>query len=198
MQTQERIGVQPQTSVDGVLIQQARAGDEHAFEGLVRRYQRPLFQYIYHFVGDYDLACDIFQQVFLQLYRSLPTIRTTQPLKPWLLRVAHNGCVSELRRKRLIHFSDLEGADEEDSCPLVTLADGKPLPEEMAEQHDLQQRLRQAIFALPPKLRAVVVLRYATQLSFPEIVQALGIPVATAKARFQRARPLLRASLRGE
>jgi RNA polymerase sigma-70 factor (ECF subfamily) len=156
MQTQERTGVQPRTSVDGVLIQQARAGDEQAFEGLVRRYQGPLFQYIYHFVGDYDLACDIFQQVLLQLYRSLPTLCTIQPLKPWLLRVAHNGCVSELRRRRLIHFSELEVVDEEeDSCPLIELADREPLPEEVAERHDLQQRLQQAIVALPPKFRAI-------------------------------------------
>jgi RNA polymerase sigma-70 factor (ECF subfamily) len=198
MQTQERTGVQPYTSVDGVLIQQALAGDEHAFEGLVRRYQGPLFQYIYHFVGDYDLACDVFQQVLLQLYRSLPTLCTIQPLKPWLLRVAHNGCVSELRRKRLTHFSELEAVDEEeDSYPLVELADREPLPEEVAERHDLQQRLQQAIVALPPKIRAVVVLRYAAHLGFAEIGQTLGIPLSTAKARFQRAKPLLRASLIG-
>jgi RNA polymerase sigma-70 factor (ECF subfamily) len=67
----------------------------------------------------------------------------------------------------------------------------------VAERHDLQQRLRQAIFALPLKLRAVVVLHYAAQLSFAEIGQTLGIPVATAKARFQRAKPLLRANLIG-
>jgi RNA polymerase sigma-70 factor (ECF subfamily) len=198
MQTQERTAVQPHTSVDGILIQRALAGDEQAFEGLVRRHQGPLFQYIYHFVGDYDLACDVFQQVLLQLYLSLPTLQTAQPLKPWLLRVAHNGCVSELRRKRLIHFSELEAVDEEeDSCPLVELADCGPLPEEMAERHDLQQRLQQAIVALPPKFRAIVVLRYAAHLSFAEIGQTLGIPVSTAKARFQRAKPLLRANLTG-
>jgi RNA polymerase sigma-70 factor (ECF subfamily) len=114
------------------------------------------------------------------------------------LRVAHNGCISELRRKRLTHFSELEAVDEEeDSCPLVELADREPLPEEVAERHDLQQRLRQAIVALPPKMRAVVVLRYAAHLSFTEIGQTLGIPMSTAKAHFQRAKPLLRASLTG-
>jgi RNA polymerase sigma-70 factor (ECF subfamily) len=115
-----------------------------------------------------------------------------------LFRVAHNRCIDELRRKQFLYFSQLERVDdEEDSSPLAALCDHEPLPEEVAERHDLQQRLQQAIVALPPKLRAVVVLRYVAHLSFAEIGQTLEIPVSTAKARFQRAKPLLRASLTG-
>jgi RNA polymerase sigma-70 factor, ECF subfamily len=205
MQTQERTEVQDQksSSRDAILIEYARAGDAMAFEVLVRRYHAPLFHFICHFLGEhdlgeYDLACDVLQHVFLQFYLSLPTIRTNQPLRAWLYRVAHNRCIDELRRKRFIHFSKLERTDdEENSSPLAALCDRESLPEEVAERHDLQQRLSRAISALPPKLRAIVVLRYASHLSFSEIGQTLGIPEATAKTYFHRARPLLRASLTG-
>ena len=187
---------QPPEITDGMLVQQILAGDQQAFEILVRRYNTPLFNFICHCLGDYDLACDISQQVFLQLYISMPTLRTGEPLKAWLFQVARNRCLDELRRKRAIHFSDLEISNEEDELsPLAIVPDQQPLPDEVAEHHDLQRALREAIDALPPKFRSVVLLRYTGQLSFSEIGKALQMPEATAKTYFQRARPLLRAAL---
>ncbi|WP_297151366.1 sigma-70 family RNA polymerase sigma factor [Thermogemmatispora sp.] len=193
MTKQER----PAVNIDGILAQKALAGDEQAFEMLLKRYQTPLFSFIYHFLGDYDQACDILQQVFLQLYISLPKLRTGEPLKAWLFQVARNRCLDELRRKRAVHFSELEGnADEDELSPLDALPDGSPLPEELAEHHDLQRLLGEAIQTLPPRFRAVVLLRYLAQLSFAEIGQTLQMPEATAKTYFQRAKPLLRTALR--
>ncbi len=181
---------------DGVLAQQTLAGDQQAFEALVKRYSTPLFNFICRFLGDYDQACDISQQVFLQLYLSLSTLRTGDPLKAWLFQVARNRCLDELRRKHAIHFSELESvSDEDELSPLAAMPDTSPLPEELAERHDLQERLQQAIEALPPKFRSVVLLRYAGQLSFSEIGQVLNMPEATAKTYFQRAKPLLRTAL---
>src|ERR1700730_749034 len=181
---------------DGVLVQYVLAGDHQAFEILVNRYNVPLFNFICHFLGDYDQACDISQQVFLQLYISLPTMRLGDPLKAWLFQVARNRCLDELRRKHAIHFSELESAnDEDDLSPLASMPDTSPLPEELAEHHDLQECLQRAIEALPPKFRSVVLLRYAGQLSFSEIGQVLAMPEATAKTYFQRAKPLLRTAL---
>jgi RNA polymerase sigma factor (sigma-70 family) len=196
MQMREHVKVHYPEVADGVLAQQALKGDQGSFEVLVQRYSGSLFNFICHFLGDYDAACDILQQVFLQLYISLPNLRTGEPLKAWLFQVARNRCLDELRRKRAIHFSELESASDEDELsPLAALPDTSPLPEEMAERHDLQECLQRAIQALPTKFRAVVLMRYASQLSFSEIGQALNMPEATAKTYFQRAKPLLRASL---
>lgn len=196
MQVRERAKTQIPEITDGMLVKQTLAGDQQAFEVLVRRYNVPLFNFICHCLGDYDLACDVSQQVFLQLYISMPTLRTGEPLKAWLFQVARNRCLDELRRKRAIHFSELEaGNDEDDLSPLAIMPDTRPLPEELAERHDLQQALRKAIESLPPKFRSVVLLRYAGQLSFSEIGRTLNMPEATAKTYFQRARPLLRAAL---
>src|SRR5271165_3452257 len=131
---------------DGMLVQQALAGDQGAFESLVCRYNTAIFNFICHCLGDYDLACDVSQQVFLQLYISMPTLRTGEPLKAWLFQVARNRCLDELRRKKAVHFSELEGInDEDDLSPLDIMPDPHPLPDVIAERHDLQHTLRQAI-----------------------------------------------------
>ncbi|MDQ2713996.1 MAG: sigma-70 family RNA polymerase sigma factor [Chloroflexota bacterium] len=200
MQLQERT---PDTQkslseyTDGFLAQQTLSGDQQAFEGLVNRYNTGLFNFICHFLGDYDQACDILQQVFLQLYISLPKLRTGEPLKAWLFQVARNRCLDELRRKRAIHFSELETvSDEDEISPLAALPDSGPLPDDLAERQDVQDALREAIDGLPPKFHSVVLLRYTAQLSFSEIGQVLDMPEATAKTYFQRAKPLLRTALK--
>ncbi|HEY6541679.1 MAG TPA: sigma-70 family RNA polymerase sigma factor, partial [Ktedonobacteraceae bacterium] len=81
---------------------------------------------------------------------------------------------------------------------LLSLSDPNPLPEEVAERHDLRSAVQRAIDDLPPRYRRVVLLRYAGQQSFAEIGQALSIPAATAKTHFQRAKVLLRDALTTE
>ncbi len=96
----------------------------------------------------------------------------------------------------MLYFSELEQeADEEERLPLASLPDFHPLPEELAEHHDLQHALQQAIQALLPKFRTVVLLRSAGQLRFAERGRVLQMPAATAKASFSRARRRLAALL---
>lgn len=197
MQLRERVKDQHIEATDGMLAQQTLAGDQVAFEKLVQRYSSSLFNFISRFLNDYDAASDILQQVFTQLYISLPNLRTGEPLKAWLFQVARNRCLDELRRKRVIHFSELQSSNEDDDLsPLAIIPDNSPLPEDVAEHHDLQHILQEAIADLPPKFRAVVLLRYAAQLSFSEIGRTLHMPEATAKTYFQRAKPLLRTTLK--
>ena len=179
---------------------QTRAPEDVLFERLVQQYNTALFHFVYRFLGDYDSASDICQQVFVQLYTFLPTLHTDRPLTSWLFHVARNRCLDELRRKRALSFTELENEgvhshEEEDPSLLQLVPDPHPLPDEVIEQHDLQRLLWEAIRALPPKLRQVVALRYGNELSYAEIGAILHIPPATAKTYFQRAKPLLRAYL---
>jgi RNA polymerase sigma factor (sigma-70 family) len=196
MRTQECKNIQATELSDGLLAFQCLNGNERAFERLFERYRPALFKFIFRMLHEYDLACDILQHVFLQLYISLPTLKTEKPLKSWLFQVARNRCLDELRRKRVVRFSELETSNEEGESEMLTfMPDPHPLPEEIAERHDVQDRLLSAIQCLPPKFRSVVFLRYSKQLTFPEIGKTLGMPEATAKTYFSRAKPLLRASL---
>src|SRR5260370_13352985 len=106
----------------------------------------------------------------LQLYLSLPKLRTGEPLKAWLYQVARNRCLDELRRKRAMHFSELEKEiDEEEQSLVATMQDKSPLPDEVGERRDVQEILLKAIGALPPQFRAVVLLPYSAHLSHAEI-----------------------------
>src|SRR5437660_12696291 len=127
MQIRETRQIEPIEITDGVLAQQSLEGDEYAFESLVHRYSTQLFNFIYRFLGDYDQACDILQHVFIRLHSSLNTLRTDKPLKAWLFQVARNRCLDELRRKRVIHFSELESLNEgEDISPLADIPSPDP------------------------------------------------------------------------
>lgn len=191
----EKTGAPDVLMSDALLAQMTLDGDQQAFEILVRRYSTTLFNFIYRFLGDYDQASDILQQVSLRFYTSLPRLGTGEPFKPWLFRVARNCCVDELRRRRrsAIHFSQLEAENTEgDVLCLGDMPDPGLLPDELMECQDLQRLLQEAIQSLPPKFRSVVLLRYVSQLSFAEIGKTLGMPEATAKTYFHRAKMLLR------
>jgi RNA polymerase sigma factor (sigma-70 family) len=180
---------------DTVLAQQVKSGDQGAFEVLVQRYRTPLFHFIYRFLADYDLTCDMLQEVFLRFYISLPQLKTSAPFKQWLFHVARNCCVDELRKKRrsALSFSELEVEEREnESTDLWEIPDPGPLPEEVVERRDLQALVQEAIRALPPRYRSIMLLRYVAQLSFSEIGEILSMPESTAKTYFHRAKPLLR------
>jgi RNA polymerase sigma-70 factor (ECF subfamily) len=142
------------------------------------------------------------QFVFLQLYRCLPRLRgslastySQRPLKSWLLKVASNRCHDERCKKHPCLFSELEMATEEEITPLEYIPDPAPLPEDVAELQDRQRQILAAIQSLPARYRPIVFLRYREELTFREIGHRLNLSENTAKTYFQRARPLLRASL---
>ncbi len=187
---------------DGVLVRQVLAGDEQAFEILMRRYHTMVSHCISRYLGDGDHIWDVIQQVWLRLYHALPRLHTDGPLGPWLLTVAQRCCLDELRRRRrrrIVVFSELEGdPDSEELGPLALLPDPRPLPDEIAEYHELQVVLRRAIETLPPRSQAIVRLRFYEQLSFAEIGERLHMPMTTAKVLFYRARARLASMLIAE
>jgi RNA polymerase sigma-70 factor (ECF subfamily) len=188
-----------QRATDGVLVEQALAGDQCAFEILVRRYHHPLVSYIYGYIKDSEQVYDVLQHVFLKLYISLPILVTNVSLKGWLFQVARNRCLDELRiryRRKEIPFSTLEWKyQEEELSPVEAITDPEPLPEEVAESIELHCLLQQAMLSLPTKFRSIVNLRCFRQLSYSEIGSMLEMPESTVKTYFYRSLPLLRREL---
>ena len=186
---------------DGDLVGQAQAGDQRAFEFLVSRYHHPLVSYIRAFLKDSDQVSDVLQQVYLQLYVSLPLLLTSVSLKGWLFQVARNRCLDELRRRRRraeIPFSTLAwDYSEEEFSPIEAIPDPDQLPEEIAVGIDLYCTLQEALASLPPKVRPIIRLRCFRQLTFAEIGRLLNIPASTVKTYFYRALPRFRRALAG-
>ena len=184
---------------DGLLVGQALAGDQGAFECLVTRYQQLLVHHIQGFLKDHDQSYDILQQVYVQLYLSLPILFRHVSLKGWLFQVARNRCLDELRKKRRrpeVSFSVLEREDGDEGLSLLEgIPDRQPLPEEMTESSELHNALYAAMISLPPQLRAIVQLRCFRQLTFAEIGRALNLPETTVKTSFYRSLPRLRRAL---
>ena len=181
---------------DDALIQQAKIGDQGAFEILFERYSTSLFLLIHRMVRDEHLAHDVLQHVFIQLHRSLPTLVPGGTIRAWLNQVARHRSIDELRRRKPILFSEIEPFTNEGGYSfLATIPDPNRQPEEQFELRELRYRLIEAIDTLPARYRAVVMLRFDTQLSYREIGQALRIPEATAKTYFYRARKQLRTLL---
>lgn len=180
---------------DEALLLRAQGGDADAFETLVRRYMQPLYAFATRILGSPDDAADVAQHTFIQCYNALPRLRADTVLRPWFYRVARNRCLDLLRQRRAIQ-PDTSREEDEELDALAALPDTGPSLESLAERHDLQRLLAEAIAELPTKYREVVVLRYEGDLTFGEIAETLGIPENSAKTLFQRAKTMLRLSLR--
>lgn len=171
-------------------------GDSVCFDELVRRYSGPMYAFVLRMVGRPEDADDLTQEVFVQVLKSLPASRPELPLRPWLYVIARNKCLDFLKKRRPLLFSSLQTTDTDERVE-ERVADGAPLPDEMAERADLRDLLLHAISQLPPRYRTVVALRYSSDLTFAEMGAVLDLPENTVKTHFQRAKMLLRETLRG-
>ena len=181
-------------SPDEELLRRFRSGDTVAFEELLDRYNRSIFNFTLRMLSNRDDAEDATQQTFIQAFESLPGTKPEVPLRPWLFQVARNKCIDLIRRRRTVPLSGVQRDDEEQVE--IDPPDVRPRPEEIYERAELQQILQGAIDELPIRTREVVVMRYVGELTFAEIGEALGMPENTAKTLFQRAKPQLRAAIR--
>lgn len=188
---------------DEILTRQALAGSQRAFTLLVKRYEKPLFEYVNFLVRDNQCADDIVQWTFFQLYSNLSVLDTSRPLRSWLYCVAHRRSIdkirsSQRRRKHCLYFSELGyHYDTETSEEYITdpaLLDSAPQPEEAAELHEQMAHLQQAIQDLPSPFRDIIFLHYYQQCSLKKIAQLLSMPPGTVKVYCHRAKHRLRSS----
>ena len=169
-------------------------GDRSAFETLVHRHTRLIYNLAYRFTQDAMEAENIVQETFLRTFVALPTSQIDLPFKPWLIKIAVNLCRNWARRKGSILFSEIEHPAEEEPA-IELIADEDPLPLEQIEAEEMVEMLRRAIAVLPPAYRLAVTLRYNEGLSYTEISEALGLPLNTVRTHLFRAKLLLRSAL---
>lgn len=174
------------------LVRRARAGDDEAFERIVRLYSHRVVRYCARMVG--GGAEDLAQDVFVKLYLALDTFDLRRPLPPFLFRIAHNHCLDALRKKKVPMVSLVKDEEEDRE---TQHADEKPTPEQLAQRAEVIRAVEAALEALPPDYRSALVMACVEGMSYEEISETLGLPMGTVKARIHRGREKLQQMLRG-
>jgi len=185
-------------SRDEYLVAKSQRGDMEAFRILIERYEKGVYNLAYRMLKNREDAEDAAQEVFLKVFTYLRGFRGESSFATWLYRIATNGCINRIRRPKFLSFEELkkEFEDEEPSAEPPQLVDRSPLPEELAEQREIQQLLHRAIDELPDNYRLVITLRHLQGLSYKEIAETLDLPVGTVKTYLFRAKNILKAKLK--
>ena len=175
------------------LIQRCLAGDQLAWEAIVRQYRRKVFNVAYKFVGRHDEAEDLTQDIFLKVFKSLDTFDRRANFQTWLISVSRNLCIDHYRSVR----KERETIDRDvDSTEVAPPSIGTPSQIANLEQRDRVELLRQAMAALPATLRTAVLMRDIQECSYHEIARALKLPEGTVKSRINRGRSELARQIR--
>jgi RNA polymerase sigma-70 factor, ECF subfamily len=186
------------TSTDNELVSLALAGNDAAFALIMRRYNRLLFRSARSILKNDDDTQDAVQEAYLAAWRALGSFRSDAKLSTWLVRIAVNEALGRLRRQgqgaRVIPLT--ASTDLNDESPEMQMqANPDDQPEQWAMRAQVRQQIEARIDHLPDQYRTVFMLRGVEELSVDEVATALGIPEATVRSRFFRARSLLREGL---
>ena len=167
-------------------VARALAGELGAFERLVGRYEKAVYNLAYRMLGNAADAEDAAQETFLRAYASLGSYQAARKFGTWLLSITSHWCIDRLRRRKVVSLEALA-----DVSLLGGTTDG-PEREALAREHEREVQGRLA--ALPEAYRLIIVLRYWHELSYTEIAETTGLPLSTVRMRLFRARRLLAAA----
>lgn len=171
---------------DPELVKRCLAGENSAWEILVRTHTRKVYNLCYRFVGRTHEAEDLTQDVFIKVFRTLRTYDPAQGhFSTWLNRVAHNHLVDHYRRTRKDRVTT--SFDDDISVLEQTAAPG-PGPTTQVESRETRELLQRGLDGLSPDLREAVILRDLHDLDYHEIAQVLSVPEGTVKSRINRGR----------
>jgi len=176
------------------LLEAARSGDQHALELLLARYQPSLYRFGLRMCRHDQDAQDVVQDTLLAAARSLREFRGEASLSTWLYTITRSFCIKKRRRSKFAPQSEvsLDATEGRDALEARDPARG---PEELAQGRELEAALEQAIRALEPGQREVLLLRDVEGLSAPEAAEVTGLSVQAVKSRLHRARVALRERL---
>ncbi len=174
------------------LVERSRRGDLEAFNAIVVAYQDQVYNLCLRMLGSRQPAEDVAQETFLSAFRNVGRMRGPT-VRAWLLRIASNGCIDEIRRRHRQPQLSLDSPpDEGASGRKLDAPDPAAGPEQMVLRFELRDALRSELLRLPADQRLAVVLCDVEGLSYEEIAATMGSSVGTVKSRISRGRARLR------
>lgn len=177
------------TADDAVLVEAARGGDASAFDRLVTRHRRAVYQVCYRFVHQHEDAADLTQDTFVRAWKSLASFRGDARFSTWLHRIAVNVSLNRVSLK----------TPAADTADFDLMADQHaPAPGQSLVDRERAAAVRAAVQALPPRQRTALVLRTYHELSHQEVADIVGTSVGAVKANVFHALANLKKRLEGK
>jgi RNA polymerase sigma-70 factor (ECF subfamily) len=165
-------------------VQEARAGESAAWDALFKRYQLPLYVYVFEWVHDEQASLDIVQETFIAAVRHLASLRDDDRFGSWLFGIAHQKCIQHWRRN-----GREEPLAEE---ALEALPGGDDNPRELLIREEQEAEFMEALKQLPAAQRAVLLLHFVEDFALEEIAEVTGAALGTVKSRLHYAKKALR------
>ena len=163
-------------------VAQARAGEPAAWDALFRRFQLPLYVYVFELVRDEQAALDIVQEAFIAAARHLGGLREDAKFGGWLFGIAHQKCIQRWRQRREVLCEEIPESPDD-------YADG---PDDLLIRSEAEAEFMNRLNQLPPPQRSVLLLHYLEDFSLEEIGRITATPAGTVKSRLHYARKSLR------
>jgi len=188
----------PAVDEESAFVGELRAGSEDAFAYLLTVYQNPVFNLIWHIVENQADASDVLQDVFIKVFKNIKGFNGGSSLRTWIYRIAVHEASNHRRSWIRRHWREPISVDDTQSpsaAAAAEVASSERRPDQVFEQAEREEVVKQALASLAPPYRTVVVLREVEGLPYEEIAQVLGLAEGTVKSRLLRGRELLRRKL---
>jgi RNA polymerase sigma-70 factor (ECF subfamily) len=178
---------------DAALIERSRRGETEAFESLMAKYANLVGSIAYNIIGDVHVAGDITQDTFLKVYRNLENLEDPRRFKGWLCSIVRTTCVDYLRKER-IKPASLEKIAEDGVEPQGEFL-GAVFKQTSTELEELREKILHIVNGLPRIYQQIILLRHLRKMTYREMSDFLGLPIATIESRLYRARLMLKDKL---
>ncbi|MCD6508652.1 sigma-70 family RNA polymerase sigma factor [Candidatus Poribacteria bacterium] len=188
--------------LDYILVKRFQEGDFEAFNELVRRYRKRVYEIAYNFTHNPDDALDLTQEIFLRAFKSLGTFRHKSSFYTWLYSISRNYCIDYTRRKKRYHEMEINENLPHKGENYLYSGSRISSPDDKVEREELRRKIEEAIDSLPDMQRQVFILRHYEGLSLKEIAGVLNRSIGTVKANLfhatRKLREILSPYVRGE
>lgn len=178
---------------DAALVQGTLRGNLDAYDVLVKRYQRQVYNLAYRMLGNAEDAGDLVQETFIRAFGALKSFRQDASFLTWLYKITSNLCIDQMRARKSRGALSLDVELEEGREPM---ADRSSSPEDQVVRGAVGEIVQRAVMNLPERYRVVVVMRHLQDMSIDEIASQLDLPSGTVKTHLFRGREMLRERLK--
>jgi RNA polymerase sigma-70 factor (ECF subfamily) len=178
-------------SEDIILIDDAIAGKQEAYERLMNKYRQLIYNLIYRMIRNKEDVEDLTQEAFIKAFNSLEKFDKQFSFSTWLFKIATNNCIDYLRKKKLSTFSIDKDLSSDDDDYTFEIPDNERIPDKNILDKERKKILEDAIESLPSKYKSVILLRHRDEKDYEEIAKKLKLPLGTVKAHIFRGRELL-------